>query len=227
MDLGVTNFAACSFNFDKNPIIIDSSYIKRINQLYNKKISHYKSLAMVCNDLYDTPRIEELWEARYRKIKNYMHKASTFLVKTCVENRVSKIIIGENKGWKKKNKKKQNFASIPFTMFKKMVEYKAKFYGIKVIFVPERYTSGTSFLDKEELKKKFYNKKRRVHRGLFISNKGILINDDINAGYQMIKKYEEKENLKKRRLKKNLISCYNKSFNWKKITSKVERVYVI
>lgn len=227
VDLGVTNFAACSFNFDKNPIIIDSSYIKSVNQFYNKKISHYKSLAKTCNDLYDTPRIEKLWEARYRRIKNYMHKASTFLVKTCVENRVSKIVIGENKGWKQKNKKKQNFASIPFTMFKKMVEYKAKFYGIKVIFVPERYTSGTSFLDKEELKKKFYNKERRVHRGLFISNKGILINDDINAGYQMIKKYEEKENLRKRRLKKNLISCYNKSFNWKKIASKVERVYVI
>ena len=225
VDLGVSNFAACSFNFDKHPIIIDSSHIKSVNQLYNKKISYYKSLAKKCNDLYDTKLIETLWEARYRKIKDYMHKASTFLVQICVENRVSKIIIGENKGWKQKNKKKQNFASIPFTMFKKMVEYKAKFYGIKVIFVHERYTSGTSFLDNEEPKKKFYNKDRRVYRGLFISNKGILINDDVNAGYQMIKKYEEKENNKrKRQPKKSLISCYNKSFNWKKIASKVERV---
>ena len=163
VDLGVSNFAACSFNFNKNPIIIDSSHIKSVNQLYNKKISHYKSLAKKCNNLYNTKLLKLLWEARYKKIKDYMHKASTFLVQTCVENRVSKIVIGENKGWKRNNEKKQNFASIPFTMFKNMVEYKAKFYGIKVIFVHERYTSGTSFLDKEEPKKKFYNKDRRVH----------------------------------------------------------------
>ena len=112
VDLGVSNFAACSFNFDKRPIIIDSAHIKSVNQLYNKKISHYKSLAKKCNDLYDTKLLETLWEARHRKIKDYMHKASTFLVQTCVENRVSKIVIGENKGWKQKNEKKQNFTYI-------------------------------------------------------------------------------------------------------------------
>jgi len=228
IDLGVAIFAACSFNFNKNPIIIDSSYVKSVNQLYNKKIAKYQSLAKKCNDLYTTKRLNALWSKRHRKIKDYMHKASTLLVKTCVENRVSKIIIGENKNWKQKNKKKQNFTYISFSMFKSMVEYKAKLYGIKVIFVPEMYTSGTSFLDKETPQKKFYNKKRRVTRGIFYSNEKIGIHSDVNAGYQMIKKYELKENQKrKRQTKKSLISCFNKTFNWKKIASNIERVYVM
>lgn len=227
VDLGIVNFAACSFNFNKHPMIIDSFFIKGMNQLYNKKIAKYKSLAKKCNNLYNTKRIDALWTNRYRKIKDFMHKASSKLVQECLKHRVSKIVIGENKGWKQGKENMQNFASIPFTMFKKMVEYKAKLYGIKVIFVPEMYTSGTSFLDGEATTKANYDKTRRVKRGLFISNQGIAINDDVNAGYQMIKKYEKKENDSRRRRDKSLISCFNKKLNWKLIASTVERVFII
>ena len=154
-----------------------------------------------------------------------MHKASTFLIRECLKNGVSKIIIGENKGWKQHNDNKQNFAYIPFNMFKTMIEYKAKLYGIKVIYINESYTSGTSFIDNELPKKKFYNNERRVKRGLFVSN-NVVINDDINAGYQIIRKYEIQQNNQKRRMNKSLISCFSSKLNWKKIASNVERVYV-
>ncbi len=225
IDLGVANFAACSFNFNKSPILIDSSFIKSANQLYNKKISKCKSLAKKCNNLYITKRLEALWLKRYRKIKDYMHKASTFLIRECLKNGVSKIIIGENKNWKQHNDNKQNFIYIPFNMFKTMIEYKAKLYRIKVVYINESYTSGTSFLDNELPQKKFYNNERRVKRGLFVSN-DVVINDDINAGYQIIRKYEIQQNNKKRRMNKSLISCFGSNLNWKKIASNVERVCV-
>ena len=57
-----------------------------------------------------------------------------------------------------------------------------------MILTEESYTSGTSFIDGESPNKEFYNKKRRVHRGLFISNKGVSINADVNAAYQIMKK---------------------------------------
>jgi len=227
IDLGVVNFAACSFNFNKSPILIDSSFIKSVNQKYNKKIAKCKSLAKKCNNLDNTKQIDALWFKRYRVIKDYMHKASTFIIQECLKHRISKIVIGENKGWKQHNQNKQNFVYIPFNLFKQMIEYKAKLYGIKVIYIHESYTSGTSFLDNELPQKKFYNSNRRVQRGLFISNSGIAINDDINAGYQMIKKYETKENNKKRRMNKKLISCFKDSLNWKLIASNVERVYIV
>ena len=33
----------------------------------------------------------------------------------------------------------------------------------------------------------FYNRSRRIHRGLFRSNAGICINADVNAAYQILK----------------------------------------
>ena len=52
----------------------------------------------------------------------------------------------------------------------------------------EAYTSGTSFLDKEQPIKENYNKERRVYRGLFIANNGKTINADVNGAYQIMKK---------------------------------------
>ena len=69
-----------------------------------------------------------------------------------------------------------------------MIEYKAEEYGIAVVTTEESYTSGTSFIDNEEPVKENYNKSRRVHRGLFVSNSGITINADLNGAYQILKK---------------------------------------
>jgi putative transposase len=68
-----------------------------------------------------------------------------------------------------------------------MIVYKSKLEGIEVKTVRESYTSGTSYLDGEKPARENYDKARRVKRGLFRSNNGILINADINAAYQMIK----------------------------------------
>ena len=88
----------------------------------------------------------------------------------------------------KKNKGMQNFTYIPYDMFLKMLQYKCENNGIRYITVDESYTSGTSFLDEEDPMKENYNKKRRIHRGLFRSNKGEYINADVNGAYQILKK---------------------------------------
>lgn len=66
--------------------------------------------------------------------------------------------------------------------------YKCQETGINLILSDEAYTSGTSFLDNELPIKENYNKKRRIKRGLFKSNSGKLINADVNAAYQIMKK---------------------------------------
>src|SRR5699024_11884314 len=77
-----------------------------------------------------------------------------------------------------------------------MIEYKANLAGIVVIQANEAYTSQTSFLDNEipinqngdkaRKRKELSPVKRRVKRGLFKSNKGILINDDVNGALQIL-----------------------------------------
>jgi putative transposase len=87
------------------------------------------------------------------------------------------------------NKKvNQTFVQIPFTRLIQMITYKAEECGISVITTEESYTSGTSFLDHELPVREFYNKKRRIHRGLFRSNSGHLINADVNGSLQIMKK---------------------------------------
>ena len=58
----------------------------------------------------------------------------------------------------------------------------------------ESYTSGTSFLDGEKPVRANYDKRRRVHRGLFVSNNGIKINADVNGAYQIMRKVFPKAN---------------------------------
>ena len=82
----------------------------------------------------------------------------------------------------------QTFVGIPQKRFIEMIQYKAQDIGLNVILQEESYTSGTSFLDKEEPIKANYNKSRRVTRGLFVSNKGIKINADVNGSYQILMK---------------------------------------
>ena len=69
-----------------------------------------------------------------------------------------------------------------------MLTYKAQQVGIAVIVTEESYTSGTSYIDNEVPIKDNYDKSRRKHRGLFVSNKGIAINADVNGAYQILKK---------------------------------------
>ena len=82
----------------------------------------------------------------------------------------------------------QKFCYIPFAKFRDMLEYKCKLVGINLIITNESYTSKCNFIDNESMrKKKTYLGKRRT-RGLFISQNGIKINADINAGFNIIRK---------------------------------------
>ena len=121
-----------------------------------------------------------------------MHKAGAYLIKYALLNNFHTIVIGNNKEWKQKSSMSKNvnqsFVGIPHMRFIEMVQYKAQNVGIHVILTEESYTSGTSFLDKEEPVKANYNKLRRKKRGLFVSNHGIKINADVNGAYQIMKK---------------------------------------
>ena len=67
----------------------------------------------------------------------------------------------------------KNFVQIPLYKLVQKIEYKAKLEGIKVEKISEKYTSGVSALDREEIIKENYNKKRRISRGIFVTNRGI------------------------------------------------------
>jgi len=192
IDIGLDNFATIGNNVGTIPIILNGKGLKSINQYYNKQISHYREIAKRMNNLDYTKRMNKLTIKRNNKIEGFIHKASKWIIDYTLALGVNTIIIGNNKDWKRKSKmsKKvnQSFVGIPHQEFINKIIYKAENVGIKVIITEESYTSGTSFLDGELPIKENYNKSRRIFRGLFRSNKGKLINADLNASYQIIRK---------------------------------------
>lgn len=192
IDIGIDNLAAVVNNIGEKPYLINGKGLKSINQYYNKQMSHYKEIAKRMNKKDSSKRMHKITAKRNRKIEDYLHKASRYLIEDCIEKKISTIIVGYNKNWKQSchmgKVNNQKFVGIPMKKWIKMVQYKAEEVGIKVILQEESYSSGTSFLDKEEANKKNYNKERRICRGLFLSEEGKKINADVNAAYQIMKK---------------------------------------
>ncbi len=191
IDLGVDNLVAASLSSGGTPAIINGRPLKSINRYYNKRKALLQEVAKKSNRLDITNRMERLAEKRNNKVKDYLHKASRKVIEIAKIYDVSHIIIGNNRGWKQNvelgKRTNQTFVSIPYRMLIDMICYKAQVAGIRVSVVKESYTSGTSYLDGERPEKMFYDATRRVKRGMFKSNKGTMINADVNAAYQIIK----------------------------------------
>ena len=192
IDLGVNNFVTMVNNIGKQPIVINGKGIKSYNQYWNKEISKCRSIAKKANGLDWTKKMQQLTTKRNFKMEYFMHCASRYIINYCIENNIGTIVVGKNNKWKQDcNMSKftnQKFVQIPDELFIDKLKYKSEEIGIEVIENEEGYTSGTSFLDNELPIKENYNKSRRVHRGLFISNTGIKINADVNGAYQIMKK---------------------------------------
>lgn len=192
IDMGINNLMTVCNSFGGAAFIINGKPIKSVNQFYNKEISHYRERCRRMNGRDYSRRMDMLTEKRKAKMDDYLHKASRYVVDYCEKNKVSVIVIGKNDEWKQKSKLSsrinQHFVQIPFARLMEMIRYKAEECGIAVILTEESYTSGTSFIDNEEPVKENYDKSRRIHRGLFHSNDGRLINADLNGAYQILKK---------------------------------------
>ena len=192
IDLGLDNLATVVTNTGLQPILVNGKGLKSHNQYYNKQKAHYQRIAKQMNGKNYTNRLHQLTRKRNFKIDDALHKISRFIVNLALENDITTIVIGNNKNWKQSislgKQTNQSFVTIPHRKLIEKIVYKAQLQGIRVICTEESYTSGTSFLDDESPMKEFYDKKRRIHRGLFRSNQGIFINADVNAGYQIMKK---------------------------------------
>ena len=194
IDLGLNNLATVVTNNGDNPILISGKKIKSINQYYNKMTSKQKSL--LPNNIFTSKSLHRLWLKRNNKISYEIHKITKFLANYFDERDVSKVIIGNNTGWKNEinlgKRNNQNFVNIPYTKFINQLTYKCQLLGITVITREESYTSKASFLDydeipnyKDEEMPKFSGK--RIKRGLYRSTTR-KINADVNGAYNIMAK---------------------------------------
>jgi len=210
IDLGVDNLAACTIfsNGDAQQFLIDGRRLKNINHYYNKKVAMLKSeYSKNKNILSDnTPRMLRLMNGRNNRINDYFSKSVNLIIDKCLENNVTTLVIGYNKGQKQEinigKVNNQNMIMIPFYKFRQKLQYQCELYGIKYCPQEESYTSKASALDGDTISiygdtniLQFSGK--RIHRGLYQSLDGSVLNADINGSVNILQKYfkERKSNV--------------------------------
>lgn len=202
VDFGVDNTMAVVTDTGDS-IIFKGECIKSINQYFNKQKAWRVSVMSkgnVTTTRVWSKKLDQLSAYRTNYIRDCFHKMSRQLMEWCKSHKVGYLVLGSNKFWKQETsmgkRSNQNFVSVPFEMLKAMIELKSNEYGITVIRQEESYTSKASFLDldfiptysKEDPDTKYHFSGRRIHRGLYKSKDGTLMNADINGAANILRK---------------------------------------
>ena len=193
IDLGLNNIVGCTNKDNSNSILISGKEAKSKNKYINEKIRKLQQIEMkmrkTSKKYKNTKQIKKLYEYRKNYMNTYMHKVSKIVIEYAKVNKCGVIVIGDLKDIKQGMNYNKNFVQIPLYKLVQKIEYKAKLEGIKVEKISEKYTSGVSALDREDIIKENYNKNRRISRGIFVTNRGIKINADINGSLNILRKY--------------------------------------
>ncbi|MEG3966637.1 transposase [Microcoleus sp. T2B6] len=197
IDLGLDNLVALTSNQPGFiPLLINGRPLKSINQFYNKRKAQLQSQLKGRRQI--SPRIQRLTRCRHQKVTNYLHHTSRLIVDHLAAKQIGTLVIGKNAQWKTEidlgKPTNQNFVSIPHARLIEMLEYKTRLVGIKVIVQEESYTSRANFLNLDPIP--VYGKTdkdpvfqgKRIKRGLYKTSVGQLINSDVNAAYNILRK---------------------------------------
>ena len=193
IDIGLDNLATITFKDGVNQYIYCGRALKSVNYYVNKRIAYLQSIEMKkygSDKFKNTKEINRLRKYRSNYINDYLHKTSKSVIYKAIENNVGKIVIGKLKDIKQDMNYNKSFVQIPTQRLVELITYKAKLQGIEIKLQEEAYTSGCSAIDLEPITKKYYNKSRRITRGLFKSGYGIL-NADINGSLNILRKAEK------------------------------------
>ena len=203
LDPGVNNFLGVSNNFGAVPFVIKGGAVKSVNQRFNKRRSALLSALTKGSDSQHSVKYSEQLNTLSKKrdsfMRDYFYKCAWYVCRYAQAAGVEVIVMGHNEGQKQeidiKDNANQNFVSIPYTKFITILKTVASKCGIAVVIREESYTSQASLLDMDDIPtyKKGENKRytfsgKRIHRGLYRSKNGTLLNADINGAANIIRK---------------------------------------
>lgn len=125
--------------------------------------------------------------SRIKNLEEICANADVLVAAVGKPNLITKNMVKQGANMRKVNN--QKFVQIPFLKFVNMLKYKCELVGIEVICIQEFYTSRCSFIDKESIEYHKHYLGNRIYRGLYESANRIKINADVNASYNILRKY--------------------------------------
>ena len=198
IDLGLNNLVALTSNQSGfTPLLINGRPLKSLNQFYNKRKAQLQS--QLKGNSKTSSRIQRLTRCRNQKVDNYLHCSSRLIINLLVARKIGTLVIGKNLQGQSEislgKQTNQNFVSVPHARLIEMLEYKAELVAITVIVQEESYTSKANFLALDPIP--VYGKTgtndvafsgKRIKRGLYKTSAAQLINSDVNAAYNILRK---------------------------------------
>ena len=203
VDFGVDNIMAVTADTGDS-LLFKGGAVKAKNQWFNKRRAELTGILTKGHPTVTHPtskQMESLSMRRSEWLHDTFQKMSSRLIEWCEANDVGKLILGVNTGWKQNagigHVNNQTFIGIPHYTLQTMIRYKAQRAGIIVEEQEESYTSKASFLDRDNIPVYGENvasdafSGRRIHRGLYKSKDGNLLNADINGAANILRKHGE------------------------------------
>ncbi len=143
-------------------------------------------------------RLDRITEKRNRQMRDAVNKTARLVINHCLEHDIGGIVFGWNKRQKDGidigAKNNQKFVQIPTSKLKERINQLCELYGIELIETEESYTSQASFLDDDflptigEKPKSWKPSGKRIKRGLYQTQHGLLVNADINGAANILRK---------------------------------------
>jgi putative transposase len=130
--------------------------------------------------------------------RDQVHKVSADIVRWCMEHNVGTLVLGVNRQWKTScrmgDSNNQNFVSMPIRLLQAAITYKAVAAGIMVLEQEESYTSQADLTAMDYIPTYGVDDDRadfsgkRIHRGLYRTRDGLLVNADCMAAGNILRK---------------------------------------
>lgn len=194
IDIGLKNICSIGIT-DRSSYLVDS---KALNQNTNNYLFLTEQNTIQTNHKtkkkYKISRSKKKHgNKKYLRNHDFHHKLSRKIVNLAVKHQVKNIVIGHNWDWTRQtnigpanNRKMSGFG---LKKLINLISYKAKLLGIRISIQEESHTSKCDFMSNEDVKHHSTYSGKRITRSSFLSSIGKTIHADINASFNIIKKY--------------------------------------
>ena len=199
IDLGTDNFAAIVCDDHSSAIYKGGAVLSKI-QWFHKQRAKYVSIITKGHEKKHavSRRLRDLSFHYANFVKDQCHKISRSIIDFCMEHQCGTLILGVNLLWKQRSNmnkiNNQNFVSMPITLLRTMITYKALNAGIRIIEQEESYTSKADLIANDRIPTYGVDDKdasfsgKRIKRGLYRCSNGMILNADCHAAANIMRK---------------------------------------
>lgn len=221
IDLGTSANLMAGVDTLGNSFLVDSKQAKSMNQLYNKRIAIYKEGK---EQAYWDSRLDRITRKRNHQMRDLVNKAAKVAIKHCLTHGIGTIVVGWNQGIKDGadlgKKSNQQFVQMPLAKVKNRIKQLCEIYGIRYVETEEAYTSCASYLDGDSLPEPgqkpdgWKASGRRIKRGLYRSKNGSLVNADLQAAANILRKVARNLSIDLSRLSRRCLTSVGRIRLW-------------